>query len=158
MWVLFLFWAVLCFFGVSDFSGDSVIDTIPSFAIFLLVGIVVAIIALRETTGKTAKKAHTQHNSIKKKENRKQQEHWEDYPAPNYQAIHTYCSVTFENSKKVFYYRTRNPQLKVGDLVYVPVGFQQEKKIGRIVSMKDYVGSHAPYPLEKTKFIISKVS
>lgn len=84
-------------------------------------------------------------------------ERWEDYPAPDYDAMHTYCEVAFDNSGKTFYYRTRNPELKVGDEVYVPVGYKYQKKIGRIVSMEDFLGSEAPYPLERTKHIIGKV-
>ena len=87
----------------------------------------------------------------------KVKERWEDYPVPDYKAIHTYCEVAFDDSGRTFYYRTRNPALKVGDVVYVPVGYKYEKKIGTIVSMKDYVGKKAPFPLEKTKYIIGKV-
>ena len=83
-------------------------------------------------------------------------ERWEDYPAPDYNALHTYCQVAFDDSGKTFYFRTRNPELKVGDMVYVPVGYKYEKKIGKIVSMKDYKGYKAPYPLEKTKYIKGK--
>ena len=83
------------------------------------------------------------------------QETWEDYPTVNYDKVHTYCSVTFEDNGKIFYYRTRNPELKVGDLVYVPVGY--EKRVGRIVKMKEYLGYLTPYPLERTKHIIDKV-
>ena len=42
-------------------------------------------------------------------------------------------------------------------MVYVPVGYKYEKKIGQIVSMKNYKGSKAPYPLERTKHILGKV-
>ena len=87
----------------------------------------------------------------------KLKETWEDYPMPDYNAIHTYCQVAFDDSGKSFYYRTRNPELKVGDMVYVPVGYKYEKKIGQIVSMKNYKGSKAPYPLERTKHILGKV-
>ena len=87
----------------------------------------------------------------------KLKETWEDYPFPDYDAYHTYCSISFDNSEKTFYYRTRNPELKVGDMVYVPVGNKYEKKAGRIVSMEDVLGKDAPYPLIKTKYIIEKV-
>ena len=86
----------------------------------------------------------------------KLQETWEDYPSPNYGAIHTYCSISLDGSDKTFYYRTRNPEINVGDLVYVPVGKNYEKKIGRVVAMKNYRGSRAPYPLERTKHILGK--
>lgn len=45
----------------------------------------------------------------------------------------------------------------VGDMVYVPVGYKYERKADRIVSMENYKGKKAPYPLEKTKYIIGKV-
>lgn len=84
-------------------------------------------------------------------------ETWEDHPLPNYRGKHTYCQVSFDDSEKTFYYRTRNPELQVGDMVYVPVGYKYEQKIGKIVSMKVYRGFMAPYPLEKTKYIKCKV-
>jgi hypothetical protein len=87
----------------------------------------------------------------------KLRETWEDYPAPDGNAYHTYCAVAFADSDRTFYYRTRNPELRVGDLVYVPVGYRYEKKVGRIISMKVVLGREAPYPLHKTKYIIGKV-
>lgn len=87
----------------------------------------------------------------------KVKETWEDYPMPDYDAMHTYCQVAFDDSGKSFYYRTRNPELKVGDMVCVPVGYKYQKKVGKIISMKEYKGSKAPYPLERTKHIIGKV-
>ena len=88
----------------------------------------------------------------------KVQELWEDYPAPDYDAVHTYCSVIFETGGKQFCYRTRNPELQVGDYVYVPVGYNREERAARIVKMENYVGRFAPYPLEKTKYIERKIS
>ena len=87
----------------------------------------------------------------------KLKETWEDYPSPDYNAVHTYCSIAFDDSGKTFYYRTRTPELQVGDFVYVPVGARYEKRMGRIVRMQDYVGRRAPYPLERTKHVIGKV-
>ena len=87
----------------------------------------------------------------------KRQETREDYPAPDYDAIHTYCEVAFDDSGRTYYYRTRNPELEVGDTVYVPFGYNAPKKIGVIVSMEDFEGHNVPFPLEKTKFIIGKV-
>ena len=95
--------------------------------------------------------------ATKKKEyDWKLRETWEDYPFPDYTAKHTYCQVAFDDSGKTFYYRTRNPELKVGDMVYVPVGYKYEQRIGRIISMKEYKGSKVPYPLERTKHIKGK--
>lgn len=96
-------------------------------------------------------------NPSQKEYDWKLKETWEDYPSPDYDAIHTYCQVAFDESGKAFYYRTRNPELKIGDEVYVPVGYKYQKRVGTIVSMEEYIGKDAPYPLEKTKFIIGKV-
>ena len=87
----------------------------------------------------------------------KLQETWEDYPTPNYDAIHTYCSVSIEGFNRTFYYRTRNPNIVIGDKVYVPFGRQYNKVVGVVVDMQDFVGSEAPFPLSRTKHIIDKV-
>ena len=92
----------------------------------------------------------------KEEYNWKLQETWENYPAPDYNAMHTYCEIAFDNSSNTYYYRTRNPELQVGDMVYVPFGYNYEQRIGKIISMKEYRGRNAPYPLEKTKYIKGK--
>ncbi len=102
------------------------------------------------------KKKQNWSNDLKNHSDWKIRERWEDYPTLDYNATHTYCGVAFGDSGKFFYYRTRNPELKVGDMVYVPVGCNHEKKAGKIISMKDYKGYDAPFPLEKTKHIIGK--
>lgn len=81
-------------------------------------------------------------------------ERWEDYPSVNYDKSHIYCQIAFDNSGKTFYYRTRNPKLRVRDFVYVPVGYDYSKKVGQIVTIKKYAGNKVPYPIEKTKYII----
>ena len=87
----------------------------------------------------------------------KLQETWEDYPTPKYDAIHTYCSVAIEGFDRTFYYRTRNPDIVIGDNVYVPFGRQYDKVVGVVVDMQDFVGNEAPFPLSRTKHIIDKV-
>lgn len=84
-------------------------------------------------------------------------ETWEDYPTPNYEAIHTYCSVSIEGFDRTFYYRTRNPSIAIGDKVYVPFGRSYEKVVGTVIDMEDFVGREAPFPLSKTKHILDKV-
>ena len=72
--------------------------------------------------------------------------------------IYTYCEVLLQENGNIYYYRTRNTELKVEDVVCVPFGYNYENKIGKIVSMKDYKGYKAPYPLKKTKYIKGKCS
>jgi hypothetical protein len=86
----------------------------------------------------------------------KLKEIWEDYPAPDYDALHTYCQVLLDGGGPALYYRTRNPELKVGDRVCVPFGAGEQTRLGKIISMEEYIGHDAPYPLERTKFIIGK--
>ena len=126
-----------------------------AFTAVLVILIIVSLLALLLRREKSPQK--TQNNTSGKCDNWQIQERWEDYPTANYNKIHTYCSVIFEDSGRTFFYRTRNPELKVGDLVYVPVGYSYEKKVGRIVKMNNYPGYLAPHPLEKTKYIIGKV-
>ena len=72
-------------------------------------------------------------------------------------AVHTYCEVAFDDSGRTYYYRTRNPELRVGDTVYVPFGYKAPKRIGVIVSMENFEGHDVPFPLERTKHIIGKI-
>ena len=85
------------------------------------------------------------------------QERWEDYPEVNYNAVHTYCKVLVDGYEKPFYYRTRNPNIKVGDRVSVPFGYKYEPRSGTVIHMKNYRGYAAPYPLAKTKHIRDKL-
>ncbi len=98
------------------------------------------------------------HSGSKSKEYKwRSEESWENYPTPRYDAVHTYCEVVLDGGKKGYWYRTRNPELQVGDRVYVPVARNYEKKTGQIVSMENYRGVFAPFPLERTKYIAGKV-
>lgn len=72
---------------------------------------------------------------------------------PDYNAIHTYCQVAFDDSGKSFYYRTRNPELKVGDMVYVPVGYKYEKKSDRL-SQCEIIKEQKPHILSKGQNIL----
>ena len=85
------------------------------------------------------------------------QERWEDYPEVNYNAMHTYCKVLVDGYEKPFYYRTRNPNIQVGDRVSVPFGYKYEPRSGTVIHMKDYRGYAAPYPLAQTKHICEKL-
>lgn len=124
---------------------------IPAVAILIFA---VVLVLIGQTKRNSKKINANQPNDF---DNWQMQERWEDYPTVNYDKVHTYCSVKLEDNGKTHYYRTRNPELMVGDLVYVPVGCKYERKIGRIVAMQDYLGYMAPYPLERTKHIVGKV-
>lgn len=70
--------------------------------------------------------------------------------------IYTFCGVTFPHATCPYSYRTEDLTIKVGDEVLVPVG--DKETIGTVVSIGQYMRIAAPYPVDKTKFIISKIN
>lgn len=69
--------------------------------------------------------------------------------------IYTFCGVLFPHTLHPYHYRTDDPTIKVGDDVLVPVG--DKETIGKVVSVGQYMRVAAPYPVDKTKFIIRKM-
>ena len=131
------------------------VDTGPKPLLILLVFGLISLFCLPLMT-KKVKRDNVSYTDKKIINDWKYKETWEDYPEPDYNDTHTICQISF-GGDECFYYRTRNPDLKIGDTVYVPVGYNYEKKAGKIISMREYIGYKAPYPLEKTKYIIGKV-
>lgn len=70
--------------------------------------------------------------------------------------IYTYCGVMLPHSKHPYSYRTDDPQIKVGDVVIVPVGNKGEEVSGTVVSVGQYTRAAVPYPVEETRFVIRK--
>lgn len=69
--------------------------------------------------------------------------------------IYTFCGVAFPHAMKPYHYRTEDPTIKVGDTVLVPVG--DKETTGKVVSIGQYMRVAAPFPIDKTKFIIAKI-
>ncbi len=69
--------------------------------------------------------------------------------------IYTFCGVIFPHAIHIYYYRTNDPMVKVGDTVLVPVG--DKVTTGKVVSVGQYMRIAAPYPVDKTKLIFCKV-
>ena len=69
--------------------------------------------------------------------------------------IYTFCGVAFPHAQRPYSYRTEDTTIKVGDLVLVPVG--DKETTGTVVSVGQYMRIAAPYPVDKTKFIIRKI-
>lgn len=67
-----------------------------------------------------------------------------------------YCKVRFENSYRLYSYRTEDDTLQVGDMVDVPVGKENTVICGRIEKKEYFDEAHVPYPVNKTKLIIGK--
>ena len=76
-------------------------------------------------------------------------------PDTNY-GKYIYCKVRFGTSSKLYSYRTEDSTLKVGDVVDVPVGSEGNVSQATIEDIGYYDKENAPYPPEKTKFIIGK--
>lgn len=73
----------------------------------------------------------------------------------NDKTIYTYCGILLPFSTRVYSYRTEDETIQIGDTVIVPVGEEDEKKTGTVVSIGQYARVGVPYPVEKTKFICS---
>lgn len=67
----------------------------------------------------------------------------------------TYCLVTFSNNGREYYYISDFEDIEEGDYVYVPVGDDNSEKIGIVQKIEFFNKNNVPYPVEKTKHIIS---
>ena len=61
----------------------------------------------------------------------------------------------FPHTLRAYSYRTEDPTIAIGDDVIVPTG--DTETIGTVVSVGQYMRIAAPYPIDKTKFIIGRV-
>ena len=69
-----------------------------------------------------------------------------------------YCYVLVEyldNPEKPLYYISEDFEIKVGDIVLV--GFAGYERLGRIISVEKYDILDVPYPITKTRKVISKI-
>ena len=60
------------------------------------------------------------------------------------------------DSINTYSFRTNDSSLKIGDTVIVPFGEKNRETRGTVVSIGQYSRIGAPYPPEKTKFILRK--
>lgn len=66
-----------------------------------------------------------------------------------------YVSVAFNDySELTYYYQTDNLEIKIGDIVMVPVGNNNEENRAMVVDVEVYDKNDVPYPLDKTKKVI----
>ena len=66
-----------------------------------------------------------------------------------------YCAVTFDGQKN-YWYRTNDRGYRVGDKVIVPVSNKCKWDQGVITKVEKYSADKVPFPLDKTKGIVSK--
>jgi len=67
-----------------------------------------------------------------------------------------FCSVTFAEDGKTYYYRTDDKTLQVGDKVIVPTGTANTEVKAKIVGIEYFDEGELPMPLEEVKPIIRK--
>jgi hypothetical protein len=69
---------------------------------------------------------------------------------------YVYCKVDFGDGK-TYYYICEFDDICVGDTVVVPVGINNEEKIAKVTDVCIYRYDEVPYPIFKTKKIISQI-
>lgn len=67
-----------------------------------------------------------------------------------------YCSVTFDEGYKSYYYIADDDSIEVGDYVIVPAGKDNHEATVEVVKKEYYAADEVPLPMEKTKHIIRK--
>ncbi len=67
-----------------------------------------------------------------------------------------YCSVTFDDGYKSYYYIADDDSIEVGDYVIVPAGKDNHEAVVEVVKKEYFAADEVPLPMEKTKHIIRK--
>ena len=68
--------------------------------------------------------------------------------------LYRYCRVAFPGMPGSWSYRTEDMSLWTGDHVLAPFGPENTVLLGCIIAAGDYTAAGAPWPVEKTKFLI----
>lgn len=134
--------------------------------VFIIICIILVLIIggknLKETDKPNAEK-NTNKNIYKDKKEIKKLEdksdnqiRFEKPKSNNMTSSVTYCEVIFARDGVSYYYLLRDKDIKMGDFVVVPVHRENEEKVAKVVSVKEYAYTKTPYPLNKTKSVIRK--
>lgn len=67
-----------------------------------------------------------------------------------------FCSVTFDEGYKKYYYLTEDDSIEIGDFVVVPAGKDNHEAVVEVVNIEYFSEENVPLPVEKTKKIIRK--
>lgn len=70
--------------------------------------------------------------------------------------VYTFCGVRFPGWQRVYYYRTDDETLAVGDQVLVPG--RDGLTEAEVVSIEKHRRDTAPYPVDRAKFVVEKAS
>ncbi|MBN2852716.1 MAG: hypothetical protein JXQ23_08275, partial [Clostridia bacterium] len=69
-----------------------------------------------------------------------------------------FCGIEFYEGGNRYHYLTEDESIRVGDEVIVPVGKENQEKIAIVEEIGYYRPDEAPFPVEKTKYILSKAT
>lgn len=69
-----------------------------------------------------------------------------------------YCSVSFEDPSKTYYYQTDDDTIQIGDRVIVTVWPEDNEVMAYVQNVQYFDKKEVPFPLHKTKHIIRKAS
>lgn len=72
--------------------------------------------------------------------------------------VYLFCKVVLPFNDRPYYYLAQDDAYEIGDLVRVPFGRNNKVYEAKIVSVEKQLQSTAPYPIEKTKYILEKIS
>ncbi len=67
-----------------------------------------------------------------------------------------FCSVTFDEGYKSYYYLTEDDSIEIGDFVLVPAGKDNHEAVVEVVNIEYFSEENAPLPIGKTKRVIRK--
>ncbi len=67
-----------------------------------------------------------------------------------------FCSVTFDEGYKSYYYLTDDDSIAIGYFVLVPAGKDNHNAVVELVNVEYFSEDNVPLPIEKTKRIIRK--
>lgn len=70
--------------------------------------------------------------------------------------VYTFCGVMFEGNNTLYYYRTNDNTIAVGDLVVVPTGRDGKEVVVEVLTVQKHRRATAPYPVDRTRFIKRK--
>ena len=68
--------------------------------------------------------------------------------------VYTFCGVRFPQWQRVYYYRTDDETLAVGDQVLVPG--KDGRTPAEVVSVEKHRRDTAPYPVDRAKFVVGR--
>ena len=76
------------------------------------------------------------------------------YGSVDEEEVYIFLGVSFENSEKYYFYLADDDCYEIGDKVVVPAGPDNIETIGEVVTVQKHKRKTAPFPVEKTKYVI----